>query len=299
VKYTDFELIAMTPDRDHIRPDGGVGTLNPPPIDVLNEETLRPETLAQNASQIETVVELLNRPALARVYVYVCYWGPVAPPEIMEAIDLSKSTTYEYVDRLVDLGLVDRDDSARPQQLTADPIIIIEQYVPIVITPTVLHALALQEVDEDVEYFVDRYGLGKLIAALRGAGLQFAGKTTQRMVANDIDVRETEAMMIIYALKPALAVGREHDPFFEYLFPDVDDEMDLPISTRWLTPRRTRRTPIGESVGWVKTRHYRLTRTSSSTRISSSRLATRRTLSIGGSEVQSRTPASSANSLGV
>jgi hypothetical protein len=35
-------------------------------------------------------------------------------------------------------------------------------------------------------------------------------------------------MMIIYALKPVLAVGRDHDPFFEYLFPDVYDEMDLP-----------------------------------------------------------------------
>jgi hypothetical protein len=46
---------------------------------------------------LETVVELLNRPALARVYVYICYWGPVAPSEIMEALDLSKSTTYEYV----------------------------------------------------------------------------------------------------------------------------------------------------------------------------------------------------------
>ncbi|TKX76300.1 hypothetical protein EXE53_32620 [Halorubrum sp. SD626R] len=75
---------------------------------------------------------------------------------------------------------------------------------------------------------MDRYGIGKLIAALRGAGLHFAGKTTQRMVAADIDVRETEAMMIIYALKPALVVGRDHDPFFEYLFPDVDDDMDLP-----------------------------------------------------------------------
>jgi hypothetical protein len=75
---------------------------------------------------------------------------------------------------------------------------------------------------------MDRYGLGKLIAALRGAGLHVAGRTTQRMVATDIDVRETEAMMIIYALTPALAVGREHDPFFEYLFPDVHDEMDLP-----------------------------------------------------------------------
>ncbi|AHG05547.1 transcriptional regulator, TrmB (plasmid) [Halobacterium sp. DL1] len=228
MKYTDFELTTMTPDHDHIRPDGGIDTLDPPPIDVLNEETLEPETLAENAPRLETVVELLNRPALARVYVYVCYWGPVAPPEVMDTLDLSKSTTYEYVDRLVDLGLVDRDDSTRPQQLTAEPIIIVEQYAPIVITPTVLHALALQEVDEDVEYFVDRYGLGKLIAALRGAGLHFAGKTTQRMVASDIDVRETEAMMIIYALKPALAVGREHDPFFEYLFPDVHTEMDLP-----------------------------------------------------------------------
>ena len=228
MKYTDFELTIMPPDREHIRPDGGIDTLDPPPIDVLTGDTLEPEALAENAPRLETVVELLNRPALARVYVYICYWGPVAPPEAMETLDLSKSTTYEYVDRLVDLGLVDRDDSTRPQQLTADPIIIVEQYVPIVITPTVLHALALQEVDEDVEYFVDRYGLGKLIAALRGAGLHFAGSTTQRIVASDIDVRETEAMMIIYALKPALAVGRKHDPFFEYLFPDVHDEMELP-----------------------------------------------------------------------
>ena len=218
----------MATDRTHVRPDGGIDTLDPPPIDVLTEETLAPETLAENAPRLETVVELLNHSALARVYIYICYWGPVAPPEVMEALDLSKSTTYEYDNRLVDLGLVDRDDSMRPQQLTADPVIIVEQYVPIVITPTALHALALQEVDEDIEYFVDRYGLGKLIAALRGAGLHFAGKTTQRMVASDIDVRETEAMMIIYALKPALSVGREHDPFFEYLFPDVHDEMDLP-----------------------------------------------------------------------
>jgi hypothetical protein len=224
----DFELTSMTSDHDRVRSDGGIDALDPPPRDMMDEETLKPETLAQNAPQLETVVQLLNHPALARVYVYVCYWGPVTPPEIIEALDLSKSTTYEYVDRLVDLDLVERDDSTRPQQLTADPIIIVEQYVPIVITPTVLHALALQEVDEDVAYFMDRYGIGKLIAALRGAGLHFAGKTTQRMVATDIDVRETEAMMLIYALKPALAVGRNHDPFFEYLFPDVHEEMDLP-----------------------------------------------------------------------
>jgi hypothetical protein len=38
----------MTHDRDHVRPDGGIDTLDPPPIDVLTEDTLEPETLAEN-----------------------------------------------------------------------------------------------------------------------------------------------------------------------------------------------------------------------------------------------------------
>jgi len=210
------------------RPDGGTSVLQTPPRDILNEETLKPEILAENASGLETLVKLLNQPALTRVYVYVCYWEPVSPPEVMNDLDLSKSTAYDYVDRLVDLGLVERDDSTRPQQLTAEPVILVEPYTPIIITPTVLHAFALQEVDEDVEYFLDRYGIGKLVAALRGAGLHHAGNMTQRMVASEIDVRDTEAMMIIYALVPALAVGREQDPYFEYLFPDVHNQMDLP-----------------------------------------------------------------------
>lgn len=216
------------PDWNHVLPDGGSDVVDTPPIDALNEDALEPATLARNAPQIEIVVELLNQPALARIYVYVCYWGPVDPPTIVDRLDLSKSTTYEYVDRLVDLGLVERDESTRPQQLTADPIVVVEKHVPILLTPTVLHALSLQEVDEDVEYFVDRYGVGKLVAALRGAGLHYAGETTQRMVASDIDVRETEAMMIVNALEPALVVGRDHDPYFEHLFPDVTEVMDLP-----------------------------------------------------------------------
>lgn len=224
----DFELIAMTGPSNHVLPDGGIDARDPPPADRVNKEALTPEALAQNAPGLETIVELLNHPALARVYVYVCYWGPVAPRDIMDGLDLSKSTTYEYVDRLVDLGLIERDESTRPQQLTAEPIVLIEQHAPIVITPTVLHAFALQEIDEDIEYFIDRHGVGKLVAALRGAGLHFAGKTTQRMVADDIDVRDTDAMLIVYALVPALAMGRDHDPYFEYLFPDVSDQIDLP-----------------------------------------------------------------------
>ena len=217
------------PNHEHLRPDGGTGeVLDPPPFDAVDDTALTPEALAENAPRLETVVQLLNRPALARVYVYVCYRGPVTPPAIMEALALSKSTTYEYVDTLTDLGLVERDDSTRPQRLTAKPLVILEQYASIIVTPSILHAIGLQEVDEDIAYFVDRHGVGKLVAALRGAGLHFAGKTTQRMIATDIDVRDTEAMMIVYALRPALALGRDHDPYFAYLFPDVHDQIDLP-----------------------------------------------------------------------
>jgi len=46
VKYTDVELITMAREREHSRTDGGIHTPDPPPIDVITEDTLAPETLA-------------------------------------------------------------------------------------------------------------------------------------------------------------------------------------------------------------------------------------------------------------
>jgi len=57
--------------------------------------------------------------------VYICYWGPVTPGDVQASLDLSKSTTYEYLDRLETLELVDRDDSTRPQQVTAEPVVLV------------------------------------------------------------------------------------------------------------------------------------------------------------------------------
>jgi len=217
-----------TVETGNVRTDGGLDVPDPSSAESLPADALEPKALARNAPRLEAIVELFNQPALARVYVYVCYWGPVSRPDIMDALDLSKSTAYDYVDRLVDLGFIERDESTHPQQLTADAIVLVDRHVPLVVTPTVLHAFALQEIDEDVEYFVDRHGVGKLVAALRGAGLHYAGKTTQRMVASDIDVRDSEAMVVVNALAPVVAVGRDRDPYFATMFPESGDAMDLP-----------------------------------------------------------------------
>ncbi|ERH13288.1 MAG: hypothetical protein J07HB67_02326, partial [halophilic archaeon J07HB67] len=86
----------------------------------------------------------------------------------------------------------------------------------------------------------DRHGLGTLVATLRGAGLHYAGEATRRSVAADVGVRPTEAMLVIEALAPVLAVGRERDPYFEALFPDIETEMELPnLDDHTTTPTTT------------------------------------------------------------
>ncbi|MEZ3144506.1 hypothetical protein [Halobaculum sp. MBLA0143] len=207
--------------------DGGVDAR----LAGLDAARLDPAAMASQSSGLDGLSTLLDRPSLARVYVYVCYWEPTTVPETVDALDLSESTAYEYVDRLVDHGLVTRADAGRPRTLRADPVAVVDPVGPVVVTPTVLHAVALAATDEGLARFHDRHGLGTLVATLRGAGLHYAGETTRRSVAADVGVRPTEAMLVIEALAPVLAVGRERDPYFEALFPDVATAMELPDLT--------------------------------------------------------------------
>lgn len=174
-------------------------------------------------NQLATVGRLLKRPELARVYVYVCYYGPVTRPQIEDALDIPKTTVYDHVETLDALGVVALDGD-RPVEVTASPVRIDAD--GITVTPTILHAVALQEVDEDIAYFVDRHEVGKLAAAVRQAGLHYAGQLTQRMAADPLDIPSGEAIRIVLALEPVLAAGREHDPYFDAIFPDIANEIE-------------------------------------------------------------------------
>jgi len=203
LKFTDFVLEGMTP-----RPVSETPS----------------QDLEAGINQLATVGRLLEHPELARVYVYVCYYGPVTRPQIKEALSIPKTTVYDHVETLEALGIVTLEGD-RPVEVTADPVQITTD--GIVVTPTILHAVALQEVDEDVSYFVERHGVGKLAAAVRQAGLHYAGQITQRMVADPLDIPTGEAISIVLALRPALAVGQEYDPYFDVIFPDIASEIEL------------------------------------------------------------------------
>lgn len=51
-------------------------------------------------NQLATVGRLLVHPELARVYVYVCYYGPATRPQIKEALAIPKTTVYDHVETL-------------------------------------------------------------------------------------------------------------------------------------------------------------------------------------------------------
>jgi len=169
---------------------------------------------------------LLQKPRLARIYVYICYYGPTTIQDLIDQLDIPRATAYDDADRLESLGVVNRDENSRPHGLMATPFAFIDEG-EIAITPTVLHAVALSKVDDDVSYVQNRYGTTRLVKALRLAGEHFAGSLTQRMVADELGVTPAEGMAIVYALQPALAAGSEHDPYFDRLFPEISEEISV------------------------------------------------------------------------
>jgi len=208
---------------------------------VLTSMTPHPVTetpshdLETGINHLATVGRLLDHPELARVYVYTCYYGPVTRPEIKAALDIPKTTVYDHVETLEALGIVSLAGD-RPMEVTADPVRITTN--DIVVTPTILHAVALQEVDEDVSYFVERHGVGKLAAAVRQAGLHYAGQITQRMAADPLGIPTGEATSIVLALKPVLRVGQEYDPYFDVIFPDISDDIGFESDHDAAVPRQ-------------------------------------------------------------
>lgn len=171
---------------------------------------------------------LLQQPRLARSYVYICYYGPTTVQELIDTLDVARATAYDDVEELETLSLVERDESNRPHELTAESFAFVDQE-ELAITPTVLHAVALTEIDDDLAYFQNRYGIGRLTQALRLAGKHYAGQLTQRQVAEELDVAPAEGMAVVQALRPALAAGQKFDPYFDRLFPDITDEIDVDI----------------------------------------------------------------------
>ena len=154
--------------------------------------------------QLQTVADLLETPALARIYAYTLQNGPVTVAAIVDAIDIPQGTAYDYVQKLEAAGFVEKTRDRRPYEYDARSISLTlsTDGETQTITPALIAAVARRDENEDIDVYIDRHGLDGLAAALEYAHEYVEGTVNHRIAARELDLSPLEAEIILQALEP-------------------------------------------------------------------------------------------------
>lgn len=156
--------------------------------------------------QLQTIVDLLETPALAGIYAHVVRMGPVTVNDVVDDLDVPQGTAYDYVRKLETAGLVEKTGGQRPYEYDADPIsfTISTDGTTRTITPALVAAVARRDADDDIDVFVERHGLDGLAVALEYANEYVDGTVNHRIAARELDLSPLEAEIILQALEPVV-----------------------------------------------------------------------------------------------
>lgn len=153
---------------------------------------------------LQTVVDLLETPALARIYAYLLQDGPVTVADIVAEVDIPQGTAYDYVQKLETAGFVEKTRDQRPYEYDAESISLTlsTDGETQTITPALIAAVARCDTDEDIEVYIERHGLDDLAVALEYAYEYVDGTVNHRIAARELDLSPLEAEIILQALEP-------------------------------------------------------------------------------------------------
>jgi len=152
------------------------------------------------------VFELLGNPRKAWIYTYVRHHPTTTVRDIVATLDLPQRTVYEYVDDLVAAGFIEQSNDGRPAAYTAHEIAIqlVAGDTERRITSELIEAIARRTRDDDIDTYVDRYGLDGLAVALEYTREYVDGSVTHRILAREQDISPVEASVILEALRPVV-----------------------------------------------------------------------------------------------
>lgn len=127
--------------------------------------------------QLQTVVDLLKSPALARIYAHILQDAPVTVSGIVDELDIPQGTAYDYVRKLETAGLVEKTRDQRPYEFDAESISLTlsTDGETQTITPALIAAVARRDQNEDIDVYIERHGLDGLAVALEYAYEYVAG----------------------------------------------------------------------------------------------------------------------------
>jgi hypothetical protein len=164
-----------------------------------------------------SIAQLLEEPRLARLYTFVLREGEVTIDDIVDELEMPRTTAYSDTGTLVDLGVLTRDDQQKTHTYSAVPIILSadldgNEYT---ITPTLVDAFGRSPRDQDLDLLIETHGLGKLAAALTYAIPYADGEMSERVAANELDLQPAFAIAVLQALREVILDMRDVDPYFQ------------------------------------------------------------------------------------
>ncbi|MBX0305676.1 DUF7437 domain-containing protein [Haloarcula salinisoli] len=155
-----------------------------------------------------SIADLLEEPQLAQLYAYLARADEATVQDVMDELDLAQGTAYNYVNRLVDAGVVAVTHDEQPRRYAAEKIDLTvstaagdREYT---ITPALIDAVGRRQTNADIDTYIDRHGVAGLATALTYAVARDRGEVTHRLMASDLDISPLAAEMILQALRPVV-----------------------------------------------------------------------------------------------
>lgn len=164
-----------------------------------------------------SVAQLLDEPRLARLYTFVLREDEVTIDDVVDALELPRTTAYSDTGTLVELGVLSRDEERKTHTYSAVPITLTanldgNEYT---VTPTLIEAFGRSSQDHDLDLLIERHGLGKLAAALTYAIPYADGKMSERLAARELDLQPAFAITVLHALRDVVLDMQTVDPYVE------------------------------------------------------------------------------------
>ncbi|MFP8952778.1 helix-turn-helix domain-containing protein [Natrialbaceae archaeon A-arb3/5] len=162
-----------------------------------------------------SVAQLLEEPRLARLYTFVLRAGDVTVDDVVDELEMPRTTAYSDTGTLVELGVLTRDEEQKTHTYSAVPITLTasldgDTYT---VTPTLIEAFGRSPRDQDLDLLIERYGLGKLAAALTYAIPYAEGEMSERIAARELDLQQAFAIAVLQALRNVVRDMKSVDPY--------------------------------------------------------------------------------------
>jgi hypothetical protein len=164
-----------------------------------------------------SVAQLLEEPRLARLYTFILREGEATIDDIVNELEMPRTTAYSDASTLVELGVLTRDEEQKTHTYAAIPITLTanldgDEYT---ITPTLIEAFGRSPHDQDLDLLIKRHGLGKLAAALTYAIPYAEGEMSERVAARELDLQQAFTIAVLQALRDVVLDMETVDPHFD------------------------------------------------------------------------------------